>query len=104
VVFLKEEGIMKIEISDKAKAFINKKKSSSVTVGLVIAGCCVEIGEPNVTVGEPQKDKDKYNYFEVEDFNVYFFKNPSLKDNKVIIDTQKFLGMESLTVKGLKYF
>jgi len=95
---------MKIEISDKAKAFINKKKATTITVGLVIAGCCVEIGEPNVTVGAPQKDKDKYDFFEVEEMQVYFFKNPSLKDGKVLIDTHKFLGMESLTVKGLKYF
>ncbi|MBS7525451.1 hypothetical protein KHM83_02025 [Fusibacter paucivorans] len=93
---------MQIEISEKAKNYLDKKKSNILTVGLVIAGACVEIGEPNVTIGEPKDDVSKYDVFNVENYTVYFYKNPSLKTDTVTIDTSKFLGMESLSVKGLK--
>jgi hypothetical protein len=93
---------MQIEISEKAKAYLSKKNASVLTVGLVIAGACVEIGEPNVTVGEPKDEIGKYDVFNVESYTIYFYKNPSIKNETVTIDTSKFLGMESLTVKGLK--
>lgn len=95
---------MILEISDKARAFLKRKKASEVTVGLIIAGCCVEVGEPNVTIGKPKDEVEKYDIFDMDDYTVYFFKNPSLKDGTVVIDTSKFIGIESLSVKGLKYF
>ncbi|MDK2866351.1 MAG: hypothetical protein PWP51_2287 [Clostridiales bacterium] len=93
---------MQIEISEKARLYLDKKNAKILTVGLVIAGGCVEIGEPNAVVGEPKDDVRKYDVFNVEDYTVYFYKNPSLKSDTVTIDTHKFLGMESLAVKGLK--
>ena len=94
---------MNLEISDKARKFLDKKSASVITVGLIIAGCCVEIGEPVISIGVPKDDPSKYDYFKVDDYEVYFFKKPSLIDGNVTIDTHKFLGMESLQVKGVKY-
>lgn len=94
---------MNLEISEKAKKYLTKKSAKTVTVGLIIAGCCVEIGEPAISLGQPKDDVAKYDFFEVDGYGVYFFKNPSLVDGNVTLDTSKFLGIESLSIKGVKY-
>lgn len=93
---------MNIRLTDKAKKYLEKKNMGTVTVDLFVAGCCIEIGEPTVTAGEPLEGMDKFDRFEIDGYTVYLFKGADVKNKGLVITAKKFLGMQSLEVTGLR--
>lgn len=93
---------MNITLTDKAKKYLEKKNMSTVTVDLFVAGCCIEIGEPTVTIGKPKEKIEKFDKFEIDEYTIYLFKGADIKPRGLVINARKFLGMESLEVDGIK--
>lgn len=88
---------MEIIISDKAKQYLEKKNAKTITIDLYIAsGCCIEIGEPTVSLGEPKEKIGKFEKFDVDEYTIYLFKGANFKNDIVNIEYKKFLGRESL--------
>lgn len=93
---------MKIVLTDKARSYLENKKANTVTIDLIIAGGCIEIGEPSVSIGQPLEGTDKFDRFEIEGYTVYLFKGADIRKSGLQIDIKKFLGMQSLNVTGIK--
>lgn len=94
---------MIIEISDKAKSYLESKDVNEITVDLIMGGNEIMVGEPKVIEGKPTHIHEKYDTFEVDGYVVHFYEHPSVAGETVTIDAKSFLGRESLKVKGLKY-
>jgi hypothetical protein len=92
---------MKIKITDNAIKYLEKKKEKIITIDLFVAGCCVEIGEPIIKLGTPPQDLHKYNVFYEGEYTIYFYKGADVREEGITITLNKFLGMESLEVKGI---
>lgn len=93
---------MNITLTDKAKKYLEKKNSKTITIDLYVAGCCIEIGEPMVRPGEPLEDINKFDIFESDGYKFYIFKGADIKANGLVINSKKFLGFETMEVKGLR--
>jgi hypothetical protein len=93
---------MKISLTDKARSYLEKKNAQTVTIDLIVAGGCIEIGEPSVSIGEPLEGINKFDSFEIDGYTLYIFKGADIRKSGLLIDAKKFIGMESLKVTGIR--
>lgn len=94
---------MTIEISKKAKDYLENQHTHEVTVDLILGGNEIIVGETKVSAGKPTDIHEKYEAYEVDGYVVYMYENPGIVGETVTIDAKTFFGHESLKVKGLKY-
>jgi hypothetical protein len=96
---------MKINITQKAKDFLQKAKKIELYVErLVVSECCIPLSTPpSVRKGRPRKPEDFYPY-EVEGITVYYDRN-LINKPELTIDAQGFGFVKGLFVSDwvIKY-
>lgn len=102
---LKSNMKMKINITQKAKDFLQKAKKIELYVErLVVSECCIPLSTPpSVRKGRPRKPEDFYPY-EVEGITVYYDRN-LINKPELTIDAQGFGFVKGLFVSDwvIKY-
>jgi exopolysaccharide biosynthesis predicted pyruvyltransferase EpsI len=92
----------KITITENALSYLNKKGKKSVTIGYPdyrTNGDFAVVPVPEIFAKKP-KAEEGYNKITVDGIDVYVSKLVYLPDNDVVIDVDKFLKMQFLTVSG----
>lgn len=100
---------MRIEISDKAKAYLAKKGSCHILVATYHWHGCTSSPEQDVQVisaerAEALKESGNVPCFTVDDIEVLIaqFWMPENEDAVISFDLQSFLGTSTIVAKGLR--
>ena len=93
---------MNIKIDSKAIKHIRSKDADTITIDLLIGGCCIEVGEPIVYTGMPKEDLSKYTKHKISSLDVYLYKGAEPKVKAITVTYKNFLGFKSLGVEGIK--
>lgn len=102
---LKSNMKMKINITQKAKEFLQRAKKIELYIErLVVSECCIPLSTPpSVHKGSPRKPEDFYAY-DVEGITVYYDRN-LINKPELTIDVQGFGFAKGLYVSNwvIKY-
>ena len=93
---------MNIKIDSKAIKHIRNKDADTITIDLLVAGACIEVGEPIVYIGMPKDDLSKYTKHRISSLDVYLYKGAEPKVKAITVTYKNFLGFKSLGVEGIK--
>lgn len=95
---------MRIEISPKVKAYLNKKKSNVITVDKISTKVCWGGSAlPEVTIKAPKEiDLKKFDLYEIEGINVYIRRTIDLKE-VVNFSLSSFGFFKSVSVRGIEW-
>ena len=93
---------MKIIVSEKAKAFLDKQGSKNITIFTkTLCGWGGGVPEPTVLLGKPLTSVQNFKKYEVDDKEVYVFMTIKTKNDELTIDLKSFLWTKWLIVKGV---
>ena len=95
---------MKVVVDPKVVNLIRKKGKDSITIWMEGCGSWGGSAEqPFVRMGQPIKDRDDYDAYDVDDITVFVRVDVMPKENDTIyVDYYKLLWMERMVLRGIK--